>query len=231
MNANLILICVHSRSFAANLVFRNRGSTLSLHARMPPVMFLTFLKPAWRRKSTALRAAHSALAVRHDFHGADRARSPAWADRPAGSAWRRECCRSDIRAARAHRCSWKLSPRSSFAFTSTGSISPSLARRHGRWLLLRHAAELLVVDQLGDGRMVAAHRAFRIAAQLQLAEAHGQRVVQHQAADQRLADAQDQLHGFGGLNQADDAGQNPSTPPSAQLGTRPGGGGSGYRQR
>src|SRR5215469_5723092 len=34
--------------------FGTRGSTLSLQARMPPCIFLTFLKPACLRKSTAL---------------------------------------------------------------------------------------------------------------------------------------------------------------------------------
>ena len=36
----------------------------------------------------------------------------------------------------------------------------------------RHAAELLVVDRLGDGRMVAADRAVRIAADFERAEFH-----------------------------------------------------------
>ena len=76
-------------------------------------------------------------------------------------------------------------------------------RRLGR----RHAAELLVVDQLLDRRVGAAHRAIRILAQLQLAEAHLQRVVDHEAADQRLADAEDDLHRLGRLDHADDAGQ------------------------
>ena len=52
--------------------------------------------------------------------------------------------------------------------------------------MLGHTAELFVVDELGDGRMVAADRAFGIAPQLQFAELHSQRVVQHQATDERL---------------------------------------------
>src|ERR1700733_10086853 len=56
--------------------------------------------------------------------------------------------------------------------------------------------------------MIAAHRAFRIPAQLQFTESHSQRVVQNQAADQGLADSQNQLYRFGGLNQSNGSGQN-----------------------
>ena len=38
-------------------------------------------------------------------------------------------------------------------------------------------AKFLIVDQLGDGGVVAADRALRIAPRLELAEAHGQSVV------------------------------------------------------
>ena len=55
----------------------------------------------------------------------------------------------------------------------------------------RHAAELFVVDQLADRRMRAAHRAVGVLAQLQLAEAHAQRVVNQEAADERFADAEE----------------------------------------
>ena len=50
-----------------------------------------------------------------------------------------------------------------------------------------NAAELLVVDQRGHGRMGAAYRAIRVLAQLQLAETHAQRIHQQQAPDQRIA--------------------------------------------
>src|ERR1700678_145338 len=56
-----------------------------------------------------------------------------------------------------------------------------------------YAAKLLVINQLGHGGMRAASRAIRILAQLELAEAHVQRVHQQQAPDERLALAQDQL--------------------------------------
>ena len=54
-------------------------------------------------------------------------------------------------------------------------------RRRRRSLLAANAAEFRVVDQLGDGWMVAANRAFGILAQLQLAELHAERVEQQQA--------------------------------------------------
>src|SRR5689334_20539034 len=55
--------------------------------------------------------------------------------------------------------------------------------------------------------MVAAHRALGIAAQLQLAETHVEGVIQQQAADEWLPDAQNQFDRLRRLNQADDAGE------------------------
>ena len=55
--------------------------------------------------------------------------------------------------------------------------------------------------------MVAANRAFRVAPQLELAELHLQRVEVHQPAQQRHADADDQLDGLNGLHHADHARQ------------------------
>src|SRR4029079_11123462 len=72
----------------------------------------------------------------------------------------------------------------------------------------RHnAAELLVIDERLDRRVIAADRAFRIPAQLQLAEAHLQRVVEQQAADERLPAPENQLDRLGRLDDADDAGE------------------------
>src|SRR5262249_9057009 len=51
------------------------------------------------------------------------------------------------------------------------------------------ATELLIVDQFGNGRMLAAERAFRIATQLQLAELHIQSIEKQKATDQRSAPA------------------------------------------
>ena len=72
----------------------------------------------------------------------------------------------------------------------------------------RDAAELLVVDELGDGGVVAADRALGILAQLEFAEAHVERVDEQQAADERLALAEDELDDLSGLNDADQAGKN-----------------------
>ena len=57
--------------------------------------------------------------------------------------------------------------------------------------------------QLGDRRVLAAERAVRVLADLDLAVGHLQRVVDHQPADQRLADAGEQLDRLGDLDRAD----------------------------
>ena len=69
------------------------------------------------------------------------------------------------------------------------------------------AAELLVINQLGDRRVCPAHRAVEIFSQLQLAEPHPQRVVNEEPPDQRFANPHNQLHRFGGLNHSNQAGQ------------------------
>ena len=96
-------------------------------------------------------------------------------------------------------------------FSSTAVMSrPCCGRGHSCCVLRRgrmDAAELFVVDQLGDRRVRAAHRAVRILPELQLAEPHPQRVVDQEPADQRLADAGDQLDRLGRLDDADDARQ------------------------
>src|SRR5580704_10139900 len=55
--------------------------------------------------------------------------------------------------------------------------------------------------------MRAAERAIGIFAQLEFAEAHGERVEEQQTADERFADADDEFQSFGCLNRADDSGQ------------------------
>ena len=99
------------------------------------------------------------------------------------------------------------SPRSIFAFNSSTVTSgtPDDAGCARRWRSTPQ--NCVVVDELVDRRMVAADRALGIAAQLQLAEAHLQRVVQEQPADERLAGSENQLDRFGGLDDADDARQ------------------------
>ena len=105
----------------------------------------------------------------------------------------------------------ELSPRSRRCFSSTAVISVAFVAAHAPAASASRsrpeAAELLVVDQLRDRRVRAAHRAVGILAQLQLAEPHPQRVVDQEAANQRLANSGDQLDGFGRLDHADDAGQ------------------------
>src|SRR5689334_19066327 len=89
--------------------------------------------------------------------------------------------------------------------------SASVARRPG--------AELLVVDELDRAAVdaVAARRALRIAAQPELAEPRLDRVVDQQAAGQRLAQPEDQLDRLGRLQDAHDAGQDAEHP---RLGAR-----------
>ena len=109
-----------------------------------------------------------------------------------------------------------------------GKVADSLVSRdfEGANLAWRgDAAELVVVDQLGHGRVGAADGALGIFAQLQGAEAHAERVDQQQTADERLADAEDQLDGLGGLDDSDEAGQD------AEYATLSAGGNQPWRWR
>jgi hypothetical protein len=78
------------------------------------------------------------------------------------------------------------------AFIEPGLELSDRDLRHAVLLLgslsLRDAAELLVVDQLRNRRVLAADRAVRILAELHLAEAHVQRVVEEEPSDERLTD-------------------------------------------
>ena len=71
---------------------------------------------------------------------------------------------------------------------------------------LGDAAELVVVDELFD-LVGAADGAVGILAELHGAEAHGEGVDEQEAADEGLADAEDELDDFGGLDDADEAGE------------------------
>jgi len=72
---------------------------------------------------------------------------------------------------------------------------------------LGNAAEALVINGLGDGGFVAAHRTVGIAAQRERAKAHAQRVEVEKLAEQGLADAGDQFDGLERLHRSDQAGQ------------------------
>ena len=57
----------------------------------------------------------------------------------------------------------------------------------------RNAAELVVIDQLGNGGVFPAKRTFRIAAELQFAKLHIQSIEKEQPANQRRSFPQRQL--------------------------------------
>src|SRR5260370_3085586 len=69
----------------------------------------------------------------------------------------------------------------------------------------RCATECLVVDQLVNGRVVAAQPTRRVARDLHLAELHAQAVEHHQSIHQRIAQVENQLDRLDRLNRADDA--------------------------
>src|ERR671924_1119744 len=85
----------------------------------------------------------------------------------------------------------------SFTCTAMGSGSSVVSGRD--------AAEGFVVDQLGDRRLLAAHRAVGVPADLHFLEAHVESVVQQQPALERVALAGDQLDRFRGLDRTDHA--------------------------
>src|SRR5277367_337159 len=80
------------------------------------------------------------------------------------------------------------------------------------WGRGQNAAKLVIVNQLLHGRMRAADRAVGVLAQLELAEVHVQRINEQQAADERVADAEDELDRLSRLNHADQAGKNAQDP-------------------
>src|SRR5688572_7243907 len=70
---------------------------------------------------------------------------------------------------------------------------------------LRDAAELLVVDQLRNRRVLAADGAVRVLAKFHLPKAHAQRVVEEEPSDERFADPEYELGRLCGLNSPDGA--------------------------
>src|SRR4051794_36256216 len=77
--------------------------------------------------------------------------------------------------------------------------SRTLPGRGADRLVVREDAELVVGDRLGLAR---ADRAVRVAADLELGRRRGQRVVDQQAADERVADADHELDDLRRLQQA-----------------------------
>ena len=69
------------------------------------------------------------------------------------------------------------------------------------------AAKGLVIDQLGNRGLLSANRTVRILAQLEFPNVERESVQQNQSADQRLTDAEDQLHRLERLNTSHDSGQ------------------------
>src|SRR5204863_7839339 len=67
------------------------------------------------------------------------------------------------------------------------------------------AAEFEVVDEFGDGRVLAADGAVGVARDFVFAESHVHRVEAQQPAHARFAFADDEFDGFVGLDVADDA--------------------------
>ena len=86
------------------------------------------------------------------------------------------------------------------------------------------AAELDVVDVLGDRRVVAADGAVGIAPHRHLVERRTERVEEEQPPGERVAAVEDQLQRLARLQRADDAGQDAEDASSAQLGAQLGAG-------
>src|SRR5436190_2136934 len=70
---------------------------------------------------------------------------------------------------------------------------------------LHRTAESFVIDELCDGRVLAADGAIRILLQLQPAKLHPQRIKEKQPSDERLADSREQLDCLRRLDRADHA--------------------------
>src|SRR5262249_24406092 len=75
-------------------------------------------------------------------------------------------------------------------------------------LLGGNSAELLIIDELGDGTVFAADGALRIFAQFELSEPHAEGVIEEKTSHERLTDPEYELHRFRGLDQPDGSRQN-----------------------
>ena len=172
---------------AASAFRRNRagflgsvGSTRSIHARMPPVRLRAFVIPWSRSRATAF-ALRPPILQWTTMSGRPRpagSRRAASAARRAGSASTPECGRSRTRAARARRESTDARRDRARDFKRLDRRSPGPPR----WMRPPRVAAGMpqncsIVDERRDRRMIAAHRARRIAPQLHRPELMRQRVA------------------------------------------------------
>src|SRR5665647_2521220 len=86
------------------------------------------------------------------------------------------------------------------------------ATRHTRVCRRCHRTGVLVVDQLGDGRALTAHDAVRILVHGKGVPALTKGVVHQQPTNQRVPDADDELHRLGRLNGSDGRAENAEHP-------------------
>src|SRR5215211_9022472 len=119
-------------------------------------------------------------------------------------------CKTEVTRTSTLMCSLRSHGSRQWAVGSRGWFAARLPTAHCRLphlhvarLARRSAAEGLVVDQLGDGGVVAAEGAVGVAARLDDAELHREGVVEQQPADEGLADGQHLLDHLGRLDRAD----------------------------
>ena len=169
-----------------------------------------------------------------------RARPSRPGTRPGGSPGRRGSRRRRAPPARARRPARTSARPASRAASIAASSAAVTSAKPGTaptaaWRLLggtRHTAELVVVDQRGDRRRLAAHRALGVGAHRERVPGLAQRVVHQQPPDERLALPDDELDApRPPAPTRSPRRARPSTPPVAQDGTASGGGGSGNTQR
>src|SRR4029077_16200562 len=72
-----------------------------------------------------------------------------------------------------------------------------------RSLFAAHAAEFVVIDELGDGGMRSTHRAIRILAEFEFAELHSESIKQQQSPDEIVSASENQFYRFHRLDGAD----------------------------
>src|SRR6266545_2182624 len=107
--------------------------------------------------------------------------------------------------------SWGTPPRL-MATLAGPALASGLGAGHGRRGEMAVAvrgsgrgAPLAMNREIGDARMLAAHRALGIPAQLDFAEAHAERIVGQEPPDEGLADPEQELDGLGRLRHTDHA--------------------------